>query len=134
MAFVVITGEIGRVYDGQVVGNNFEKRDFIVDEIRDRYPNTWQIQAQQGGCNVLDNFKPGDKVIVTCDVQGRKWVKDGKEMYFTTLVMTRIQPLDEFTKPAPRQSTSSSGQGAQAMNKPQETPVQENPETDDLPF
>lgn len=129
MAFVVITGEIGRIYDGVIVGQQgFEKRDFIVDEIRDRYPNTWQIQAQQGGCNVLDNFKPGDKVIVTCDVQGRKWVKDEKEMYFTTLVMIRIQPLDEFTKPAPRQSTNSSATNTLP-------PKVKEPEADgDLPF
>lgn len=86
---ITITGTIKQIFQSEVFGN-FEKRVFWVEETTDKYPNTYQLEFQQGECNRLDSFKSGDQVECSVDVRGRWYSKNGKEGVINSLKCWRL--------------------------------------------
>lgn len=79
------------------VSERFKKREFVLDITEDvngnSYPNFAKMQAVQNRCELLDQFRPGDRVKVSFNVRGNKWEKDGKVSYITQLDAWRVEAV-----------------------------------------
>jgi len=117
MPNITLTGRIKRIFPAEVFGN-FEKRVMWLEETEGQYPNTYNLEFQQGACNTLDNFAPGQTVKCQVDVRGRHWDKNGKEGVMNTLKCWKIESDQQAPPPPPSQ---------------QGFPVNEDA-IDDLPF
>ncbi len=130
MAQVTITGSIKVVGKTQQVSEKFSKRELVVTEQGGQYPQLIPVEFKQDKTGLLDGFKPGDEVTVTCFVNGREWTgKDGVTKYFLSLAGNRIE-----------RSGSASGGGAsgngsyQAPPPPTAADAPPAGDEDDLPF
>lgn len=126
---ITITGTIKQIFHSEVFGS-FEKRVFWVEETTDKYPNTYQLEMQQGECNRLDGFKAGDKVECSVDVRGKWWNKNGKEGVINTMKCWKLvkqgQPAYSANNQAPSRTNSPAASYSNSNNITE--PV------DDLPF
>lgn len=86
MAKVNISGTIKVIGQTQQVSEKFSKRELVINEPSGQYPQLIPIEFKQDKTSLLDGFKPGDEVSVTCFVNGREWTgKDGVTKYFLSL-------------------------------------------------
>lgn len=130
MAQVTISGTIKVVGQTQQVSEKFSKRELVVTEQGGQYPQMIPIEFKQDKTSLLDGFKPGEEVTVTCYVNGREWTgKDGVTKYFLSLAGNRIERSGAG-------AASSGGGAAQAAPAPTMAdmpPISADGE-DDLPF
>lgn len=92
MAQVTISGSIKVVGKTQQVSDKFTKRELVVTEPSGQRPQHIPIEFTQDRTSLLDSYKPGDEVSVTCYVNGREWTgKDGVTKYFLSLSGNRIE-------------------------------------------
>ena len=112
MAFE-LTGKILEITPTQQVTNTFQKREFVVsapDKVGDNeYPNFPKFQVTQNKCDLLDAFVVGQEVKVSFNVKGNKWVKEGKDNYFTSLQAWKIEGTNSAPAYTPEQSTPDTG-------------------------
>lgn len=92
------------------VSDKFKKREFIVEEENERdpkYNDYHRFQLTQDRCEKIDSAKVGDKIKVQFELKGRKWVKEGKVSYFTTLEAWKIE-VDQIgnQQATPQQSSN----------------------------
>ncbi|MBK8226058.1 MAG: DUF3127 domain-containing protein [Flavobacteriales bacterium] len=130
MAQVIISGTIKVVGQTQQVSEKFSKRELVVTEQGGQYPQMIPIEFKQDKTGLLEGFRPGDEVTVTCYVNGREWTgKDGVTKYFLSLAGNRIERSGAG-------AASSGGGAAQAAPAPTMAdmpPISADGE-DDLPF
>lgn len=114
-----LTGVLIQVDPTVEVSATFKKREFIVEEENEKdpkYNDYHKFQLVNDKCDKIELSDVGRKVTVDFNLKGRKWEKDGKTNYFTTLDAWKIELQDRiFT------------QQAQQSDLPTET-------TGDLPF
>lgn len=91
---IQLTGIIRKINPSEIKGT-FEKRTLHLAEEKDSYPSVWCLEAHQAFCNVLDNYKAGDKVECTVDVTGREW----NDMVFNTLKVWKINNVGQSEQP-----------------------------------
>ena len=92
MAQVIISGTIKAVGQTQQVNDRFSKRELVVTEQGGQYPQMIPIEFKQDKTSLLDGYKPGDEVTVTCYVNGREWTgRDGVTKYFLSLAGNRSE-------------------------------------------
>ncbi|MBP7514947.1 MAG: DUF3127 domain-containing protein [Flavobacteriales bacterium] len=92
MAQVTISGTIKAVGKTQQVSDKFTKRELVVTEPSGQRPQHIPVEFTQDRTSLLDSYKPGDEVSVTCYVNGREWTgKDGVTKYFLSLSGNRIE-------------------------------------------
>ena len=92
MAQVSITGTIKQVGKVQDVSDKFRKRELIINEPSGQRPQYIPVEFTQDRCGLLDGFKDGEEVTVTCFVNGREWTgRDGVTKYFLSLSGNRIE-------------------------------------------
>ncbi len=127
MAQVTITGTVKLVGKTQQVSDKFSKRELVITEPSGQRPQHIPVEFTQDRTALLDGYKPGDEVTVTCYVNGREWTgRDGVTKYFLSLSGNRIERMGAAA-PAP------SGGGYQAAPPPSAAdapPIGD----DDLPF
>lgn len=136
-----ITGTIIQIFPTQNMtskdgSKTFQRRELLMDCTRfdpytgERgYENTPIMEFSGDKCIELDQFKIGQVVTISFDLQGSKYTQDGVEKYFT-----RIRPY----KIEARQMKTYSPVGSMAHNpdpftSSAKTSV-EKPKNDDLPF
>ena len=111
----------------ETVGNNFHKREFVI-EIKNERDERWndyvKFQLTQDRTTLIDQFNPGDILKVSFNIRGRKWEKDGEVMFFNTLEAWRIEG---HAKPQP-ETTQEPTSSANLENQFNEEAA------DDLPF
>ncbi len=134
-------------------GKKFRKREFVI-EFRDiingvesQYPNFAKFQVVQDKCELLDRYNMGDKIKVSFNVRGSKYInREGRESYITNLNAWRVeyasaatqpanQPAPQYNQPAPQQQFSQGNNGAAGYgqyNQYNQAPSSEP--IDDLPF
>lgn len=99
-----ITGKIIEKFDTQQVTSSFQKREFVVEYTENpQYPEFLKFELIQDKCSLLDSYNVGDEVDVHFNLKGRKWTKDGRDMYFNTLQAWRLESKStapESTPPA----------------------------------
>jgi hypothetical protein len=128
MASVSISGTIKALGKTQQVSEKFSKREVVITEAGGQYPQHIPVEFTQDRCSILDGYKPGEEVTVTCYVNGREWTgKDGVTKHFLSLKGDRIE-----------RSAASGGaaQGYQSAHPPTaaDMPPVGGAEDDDLPF
>ena len=130
MAQVTISGTIKVVGQTQQVSEKFSKRELVVTEQGGQYPQMIPIEFKQDKTGLLEGYKPGDEVTVTCVVNGREWTgKDGVTKYFLSLAGNRI----ERSGAGAGASGSGAAQVAPAPTMADMPPISADGE-DDLPF
>ena len=130
MAQVTITGSIKVVGKTQQVSEKFSKRELVVTVQGGQYPQLIPVEFKQDKTGLLDGFKPGDEVTVTCFVNGREWTgKDGVTKYFLSLAGNRIERSGSAS------GGGTSGNGSyQAPPPPTAADAPPAGDEDDLPF
>lgn len=126
MAQVTISGSIKVVGKTQQVSDKFSKRELVITEPSGQRPQHIPVEFTQDRTSLLDSFKPGDEVTVTCYVNGREWTgKDGVTKYFLSLSGNRIE----------RAGGNANGGGSyQAAPPPTAADAPPVGDDDDLPF
>ncbi len=92
-----ITGRLVAVYDTLQRTETFKTREFVIEKSDDLggriITNYIKFQCVQDRTNLPDGKSLGDEVKVYFNLRGTKWVKDGKENYFTNLDAWRIEQI-----------------------------------------
>ena len=109
----------------QEVTATFKKREFVIEVANERNPaynDFIKFQLTQDRCALIDTFQKGQVLKVSFDVRGRKWEKDGRTSYFTSLEAWRIE------------ATEAQAPNNAPLPQYQETQIPAAEEGDDLPF
>lgn len=111
-------GTVKAIMEAQRFSEKFVKREFVVSDTTEKYPQLLIFEVQNNNCSILDGIKEGDDVSVVFQIRGREWKNpEGKVKYFLTLVASDVS----LVKSAVTQKQN---------NDPASAPVVE----DDLPF
>src|ERR1043166_4428515 len=91
-----LTGKLIEKYDAVQLTEKFRKREFVVEVFEKRNENMSfteyiKFQLTNDRCGLLDFIPVNTEVKVTFNVKGRRYEKDGKVGYFSTLEAWRIE-------------------------------------------
>jgi hypothetical protein len=79
------------------VSEKFTKREFVLNEPHDQYPQDILFQLTQKNVDVLDKFVEGQEVEVSFRIRGREY--NGK--YFNNIEAWRIEAIGEIPSNSP---------------------------------
>lgn len=118
-----IKGTIKEVGDtGEYGKSNFKKRQLLVIEDVEKYPQTLPIDFVQDKCTLLDSYQAGDEVIVHFNLRG----SDFNDKYYVSLQGWKIEKT-VASQPQPVSAPPVPPKEAFDNVEPEE-------EHDDLPF
>jgi hypothetical protein len=126
-----LAGTIKVIKDTEQVNDRFSKREFVVSDNHDKYPQLIQFELTQDKCPLLDEFTVGNDVKVTFNVRGRDWKSpQGDTRYFVSLNAWKLEKTDSGMPP------SSGGAVASAIPPGTEMVIEcnDDEEIDDIPF
>jgi len=90
-----ITGKLVVKYDTAQKSETFKTREFVIEKTEDIggriITNYAKFQCVQDKTTMPDKFNIGDEIKVSFNIKGTKWMKDGKESYFTNLDAWRME-------------------------------------------
>lgn len=82
-----------------VMKGSFASREFVIEKEVNYNGKTFynyiKFQCVQDRTNIIDPVDVGDTIQVSFNIKGNKWMKDGKNLYFTNLDAWRIQKAEE---------------------------------------
>jgi len=81
-----MTGTVKEIFDEQTFGSGFNKREFVLTNEEDKYPQDISFECLKDKVTLVDPLNKGDKVTVHFDIRGREW----KGRYFVNLVAWKI--------------------------------------------
>jgi len=117
-----LTGTIKLIEDTVQVTEKFSKREFVINDGAQEYPQDVLFQIVQDKCSILDKFGVGQEVEVSFNLRGREWTSPkGEVKHFNTLDAWRVE-----------ECSSSVGESAPAKSATSATVTEEA--KDDLPF
>lgn len=90
-----ITGTVKVIFDEQTFASGFNKREIVVTDSSDKYPQDIKLEFVKGQVAQLNGIIVGDQVTITYDVRGNEY--NGK--YYVNLVGWRLNRLGEKPKP-----------------------------------
>jgi hypothetical protein len=80
-----LTGKIYKVFETNVVSDNFKKREFVI-ETDEKYSQKVIIELINDKVDFVNNLNVGDLVECSINVRGREWVnKEGETKFFNSL-------------------------------------------------
>lgn len=88
-------GILHKVFDTQSKTDSFKAREFVIRQ-EGNYPQFIKFQLTQDRCDLVNNYKEGDKVKVSFDLRGREW----NEKYFTNLNAWKIDAVQQENEPS----------------------------------
>ena len=107
-----ISGKLIVKENVQEISATFKKREFVI-EVENERNNDWndfvKFELRQDRCSSIDQYNVGQRVKVSFNVRGRKWEKDGRVSYFTTLEAWRVEVADTqaaANQPLPQYQTT----------------------------
>lgn len=95
-----LDGTIKEVMETKTFPSGFCKREFVVTEDDDRYPQDIKLAMVKNNCGLLDTVKPGDRVRVTFSLRGNLY----QGRYYTDLQafkLERLEPDGSTAEPLP---------------------------------
>jgi hypothetical protein len=95
-----IQGKIIKIFDKQIIGENFEKKEFVVRTNED-YPQDIKIETVQKTISLLDECAEGDDVVVKFNIKGKEY----KGNYYNNLSAWKIQKMKDAPEEAPTKKT-----------------------------
>ena len=107
-------GEVHLIKETDVVNERFQKREFILNDKDDEYPQVIAFELTQGKCDDILAFNVGDMVKVKYNIRGREWhpPQGGEIRYFVSLNAWRIEkvgPAGQNDGPVSRQEHEPAG-------------------------
>jgi len=76
------------------ISEKFSKREFVVTDDTNMYPQDIMFQLTQDKCNLIDSLVIGDEVEVSFNLSGREWVNPkGESKFFNTLDVWKINKV-----------------------------------------
>lgn len=91
---IVVTGAVVRVLETKSTGPNDFKSRAVHVKTEGQYPQTMEIQFNQGNVTLLDGLAPGQKVNITVNLKGREYIKEGNPLVFNSLLGWKIEKLN----------------------------------------
>lgn len=89
-----LTGTIKKISDLQTFASGFEKRELVI-LTEEQYPQPVNIEFTQDKVDLLDAYKPDDKVTVHINIRGREWTSpQGETKYFNSIIAWRIESAE----------------------------------------
>src|SRR5438874_6362553 len=86
------TGKLRAIFDTKQVSERFTKREFVLELVDGKYPQTVLFQLTGDRCANLDAFQIGDEVRLEFNLRGREWKSpQGDVKYFNSLDVWRIE-------------------------------------------
>lgn len=74
------------------VSDKFRKREFVLTDNAQSYPQTILFQLTQDRCSLIENVKVGDEVTVHFLLKGREWKNpQGEIKFFNSLDVFRVE-------------------------------------------
>jgi hypothetical protein len=108
------------------ISEKFSKREFVVTDDTNMYPQDIMFQLTQDKCNLIDSLVVGDEVEVSFNLSGREWVNPkGESKFFNTLDVWKISKIGS--------NAVKNAQGQDFEPKASVMPIAEEV-NDDLPF
>ena len=90
----VMKGKVKVVGSTVVISEKFSKREFVVVDDTNMYPQDIQFQLTQDKCNLIDSLVIGDEVEVSFNLNGKEWVNPkGESKFFNTLDVWKISKI-----------------------------------------
>ena len=86
-----IEGRIISISPAVKISDKFTKREFVIEFSEQNFTNVAVLQCTNKKCEELNKYLIGDYVKVSFNIRGSKWVKDGKERYFSNLEAWKIE-------------------------------------------
>ena len=105
------------------VSEKFKKREFVLTDNAQSYPQTILFQLTQDRCSLIENAKVGDEVTVHLLLKGREWKNPQGEIKF-------FNSLDVFRVEAARSNNSAASTQEPSFKNETLVPTPD----DDLPF
>ena len=78
-------GTLITVMDEVQVTSSFRKREFVVSDNDDKYPQEVIFQLSQDRCDAIQHFSVGDEVVVSFNLRGRRWESPNGVKFFNSL-------------------------------------------------
>ncbi|MFN0048196.1 MAG: DUF3127 domain-containing protein [Cytophagales bacterium] len=90
-----ITGKfLGHSLIKEIGEKKTKVRNFWLDITTDaNYPNTPQFDLIGDKCVLTDNIKAGDQIVLSFNINGRKWEKEGKKGVNINLGVYKIEKM-----------------------------------------
>jgi hypothetical protein len=78
--------------EAQQISDKFKKREFVIQDNDDQYPQVISFQLTQDKCSLIDTLVLNEEVTVYFNLRGREWTspKDGQTRYFNTLEACKV--------------------------------------------
>jgi hypothetical protein len=90
----VLKGKVKMVGATLQVSEKFSKREFVVTDDTNMYPQDIMLQLTQDKCGLIDSLVIGDEVEVSFNLNGREWVNPkGEVKYFNALDAWKVVRL-----------------------------------------
>jgi single-strand DNA-binding protein len=126
------TGKLRVIFETKKISEKFTKREFVLELVDGKYPQTVLFQLTGDRCASLDEFQVGDEVRLEFNLRGREWKSpQGDTKYFNSLDVWRI----EAGRSAQRSRRGSNGSEPRDLDAPPPLPDEPRPsDVDDLPF
>jgi hypothetical protein len=90
---LIVTGAVVRVLEVKTTGTNDFKSRGVHVKTEGQYPQTLEIQLNQGNVTLLDGLAPAQKVRITANLKGREYEKEGKPLVFNSILGWKIEKL-----------------------------------------
>ncbi len=131
------TGKLHTIFGTKQVSERFAKREFVLELVDGKFPQTVLFQLTGDRCASLDEFAVGDEVRVEFNLRGREWRSpQGEVKYFNSLDVWRI----EAARSGAQRGALSRGGRRAASGDPRDLDVPppaeptRDPDAEDLPF
>ena len=86
------TGKLRAIMETKQFSERFSKREFVLELVDGKYPQTVLFQVTGDRCASLDQFQIGDEVRLEFNLRGREWKSpQGEVKYFNSLDVWRIE-------------------------------------------
>ena len=108
-----ITGTVHQINDEQTFGSGFTKREFVINDNAEKYPQLLKLEAVKDKCNHLNSYSVGDPITVSVNLRGNE--HNGK--YYVAL---QAWKFDRAATDRPAQGARSPEFGQPAMRPAQD--------------
>jgi hypothetical protein len=127
-----LIGTIKVIKDTEQINDRFSKREFVVSDNHDKYPQVIQFELTQDKCTLLDEFTVGNDVKVTFNVRGREWKSpQGDTRYFVSLNAWKLEKTGTGMAPG---GGAPAAAGAVPAGTEMVIDCNDDEEIDDIPF
>ncbi len=121
-------GILHKVFETQSKTDSFQAREFVI-KLDGNYPQFIKFQLTQDKCDLINNYKEGEKIKVSFDLRGREW----NEKFFTNLNAWKIVAAEQESV-APTGPTQNFEPIADTAGSADSTQQMKAEDFDDLPF